>query len=83
MVKMIIDEYTYYTYVKENRDIGEICNQWFIYKVSTRNYELELYKYLTQFSNPEHGKSIVNKEIKKLKNNDLIGIGKSIEQLIA
>lgn len=83
MVKMIIDEYIYYSSVKENKSICEICNQWFKFKISTRNFELELYKYLSQFSNPEHGKSIIDKEMKKLKNTDLIGIGFSLEQLTA
>ncbi len=81
MVKMIIDEYIYYSFVKENKGIYDICKQWFIFKISTRNFELELYKYLSQFSNPEDGNSIINKEINKLKNTDLIGIGLSLEQL--
>ena len=83
IVSMIIEEYIYYSFIKKNESIKLITQQWIKYMCSVMDFDLNKAKYLSQFSEPKYGYSIINNEIKKLKNTDLIGIGKSLSEIVS
>jgi hypothetical protein len=81
IVKMIIDEYVYYSLEQENKTPSELITQYLKYKESRKDYEANLENYLSRFSEPECGRKIVQSHIEKLKNTDLLGYGKSLSQM--
>lgn len=82
IVSMIIDEYTYYEMIRDNAEVSVLSKQWVQYWSSIQNYNRELAKYLDRFGDKEQGERIIERHIKKLRTTDLLGYGKSFDELV-
>lgn len=82
IVTMIIDEYTYYEMIRDIAPVSELTKQYVKYWASIKTYNEELEKYLSRFAIREHGEKIIERHINKLRTTDLLGIGKSFDELV-
>lgn len=82
IVTMIIDEYTYYEMIRDIAPASELFKQWVKYWNSIKIYNENLEKYLNRFADRQHGEKIIERHINKLRTTDLLGIGKSFDEIV-